>query len=73
MDSDKELQEQGYERKRRLTFPDGTLGDIPFPQRRSPPDFDSGSIAYFVVFAHLARRTSLYALAAVRKSCLVYE
>ena len=30
MDSDKELQEQGYERKRRLTFPDGTLGDVPY-------------------------------------------
>ena len=30
MDSDKELQEQGYERKRRLTFPDGTLGDVSY-------------------------------------------
>lgn len=30
MDTDKELQEQGYERKRRLTFPDGTLGDVPY-------------------------------------------
>lgn len=30
MDSDKELQEQGYERKRRLAFPEGTLGDVPY-------------------------------------------
>ncbi len=30
MDSDKELQEQEYKRKRRLAFPDGTLGDVPY-------------------------------------------
>ena len=30
LDSDKELQEQGYERKRRLTFPDGTVGDVSY-------------------------------------------
>ena len=28
LDSDKELQEQGYERKRRLAFPDGSVGDV---------------------------------------------
>ena len=28
LDSDKELQEQGYERKRRLSFPDGSVGDV---------------------------------------------
>ena len=30
LDSDKELQEQGYERKRRLAFPDGSVGDVSY-------------------------------------------
>lgn len=30
LDSDKELQEQGYVRKRRLPFPDGTVGDVSY-------------------------------------------
>jgi len=29
-DSDKELQDQEYKRKRRLPFPDGSIGDVPY-------------------------------------------
>ena len=35
LDSDKELQEQGYERKRRLSFPDGSVGDVSSLDRKS--------------------------------------
>ncbi|WP_124889216.1 hypothetical protein [Fretibacterium sp. OH1220_COT-178] len=34
---------------------------------------DSKSFVCFVVFAHLARRTVMYAFAAVRKSRLAYK